>query len=73
MFVDVETSVRLVSRDERCEKNDWRVLQLGSVRICAAISPPSRVGQDYIKEDQIRPKISGVWWALVESFSSKTT
>ena len=28
MFVDVETTVRFGSRDERSEENDWRVLQL---------------------------------------------
>jgi hypothetical protein len=59
VFVDVESSVRLGSRDERCEKNDWRVLQL-SIRpdLCRNFASVS-VGHDYIEEDQIRPKIPG--------------
>ena len=59
MFVDVETSVRLGPRDERCEKNDWRVLQL-RIRpdLCRNFASVS-VGHDYVKEDQIRPKIPG--------------
>ena len=59
MFVDVETSVRLGSRDERGEKNDWGVLQLRiRTDLCRDFASVS-VGQDYIKEDQIRPKIPG--------------
>ena len=59
MFVDVETSVRLGSGDEPCEKNDWRVLQLRiSLDLCRNFASVS-VGHDYIKEDQIRPKIPG--------------
>jgi hypothetical protein len=59
VFVDAETSVRLGSRDERCEKNDWRVLQLRILAdLCRNFASVS-VGHDYIKEDQIRPKIPG--------------
>jgi hypothetical protein len=57
MFVDVETSVRLGPRDEPCEKNDWRVLQLRiGPDLCRNFASVS-VGHDYVKEDQIRPKI----------------
>jgi hypothetical protein len=59
MFVDVETSVRLGPRDERCQKNDWRVLQL-RIRpdLCRNFASVP-VGHDYINEDQIRSKIPG--------------
>jgi hypothetical protein len=55
--LDMETTVRLVSGDERSEKNDWRVLQfrIGS-DLCRNFTSIS-VGHDYIKEDQIRPEI----------------
>jgi hypothetical protein len=59
MFVDAETSARLGPGDERCEKNDWRVLKLriGPDLCCDFASVP--VGHDYINKDQIRPKIPG--------------
>ena len=73
MFVDAETSARLGPGDERCEKNDWRVLKLriGPDLCCDFASIP--VGHDYINEDQIRPENSGRSdEPLVELFSSKT-
>jgi hypothetical protein len=59
MFIDAETVARLGPGDERCEKNDWRVLQL-RIRpdLCRNFATVP-VGHNYIKEDQVRPKIPG--------------
>jgi hypothetical protein len=59
MFVDAETSVRLGPGDERCEKNDWRVLKLRIGPDLCRDFASIPVGHDYINEDQIWPKISG--------------
>ena len=59
MFVDAETSARLGPGDERCEKNDWRVLQLRIGPDLCRDFDSIPVGHDYINEDQIRPKIPG--------------
>jgi hypothetical protein len=59
MFVDSETSARLGPGHERCQKNDWRVLQLRiGPDLCRNFASVP-VGHDHIKEDQIRPKIPG--------------
>lgn len=59
MSVDVETSVCLGPRDERSEENDRRVLQFRiGPDLCRDFASVS-AGHDYIKEDQIRPKIPG--------------
>src|SRR5215471_2552371 len=57
MTIDMETSIRFGSRDERSEENDRRALQfrvsLDLRRNFASIL----VGHDHIKEDQVWPKI----------------
>ena len=59
MAIDMETRIRFGSRNKRSEENDRRVLQFRvSLDLrCDFASIP--VGHDYIKEDQIRPKIPG--------------
>src|ERR1700757_1651034 len=57
MFVDAEASARLGPGNERCEKNGWRILQLRiGTDLCRDFASVLAT-HDYIKEDQIRPKI----------------
>src|SRR4029078_593845 len=59
MFVDAETSTRLGPGDQRCEKNDWRVLQLRIGPNLCRDGASIPIGQGDINETQIRPKIPG--------------
>src|SRR6266550_1153311 len=57
MPIDMKASLRLGSRDKRSEEDDGCVVQFRvSADLCRNFASVP-VGHDYIKEDQIRPKI----------------